>query len=193
MQSASGCNLSTVVGSGGTLYDDDHDGEDWFSYTGKGVSCNAYPGNARSDCPWPDRISGVFARCTWAARYRQIPDGLSKTIAMGEVRGWCSGFLWTLGWVDSEGMWFATTAPINYPTCPGENGVPNNPGVGGTGCHDTQNSWNTAMGFKSSHPGGAQFVFCDGSVHFLADDINQTTYQALGDRHDGVMVDASSY
>ena len=48
------------------------------------------------------------------------------------------------------------------------------------------------MGFKSSHSGGAQFVFCDGSVHFLSDSIDQTTYQALGDRHDGVTVDVGS-
>ena len=150
------------------------------------------PRQCALDCPWPDRISGVFARSTWAARFKQISDGTSKTIAMGEVRGWCSGFLWNLGWADSEGLWFATTAPINFPTCPGENGVPNNPGVGGTGCQDTQNAWNVTMGFKSSHSGRAQFVFCDGSVHFLSDGIDQTTYQALGDRHDGVSVDVGS-
>jgi prepilin-type N-terminal cleavage/methylation domain-containing protein/prepilin-type processing-associated H-X9-DG protein len=194
MESASGCNLSAIVGDGGTTYDDDNDGEDWFSYTSKGPPCNAgIPGNARSDCPEAQRISGVFARSTWAANLGQIPDGTSKTIAMGEVRGWCSGWLWGYGWANSEGLWFATTAPINFPTCPGENGVsidPSNPAYGGTGCNDKVNSYNTAMGFKSAHPGGAQFVFCDGSVHFLTELIDHTTYQALGDRHDGVVTPA---
>ena len=41
------------------------------------------------------------------------------------------------------------------------------------------------MGFKSLHPGGAMFVFCDGSVRFLPQNIDHTTYQMLGDRQDG--------
>jgi prepilin-type N-terminal cleavage/methylation domain-containing protein/prepilin-type processing-associated H-X9-DG protein len=191
MQSGSGCNLSAIVGDGGNIYDDDNDGEDWFSYTSKGPPCNAaYPGNARSDCPDPHRVSGVFARCTWSAKLKQVTDGTSKTIAVGEVRGWCSGFLWTRGWANSEGLWFATTAPINYATCPGENDVPNDPTNGGSGCHHKMNSWNTAMGFKSAHPGGAQFVYCDGSVHFLNEELDHTVYQALGDRQDGTVLSA---
>ena len=39
--------------------------------------------------------------------------------------------------------------------------------------------------FWSNHPGGAQFAFADGSVHFLPQTINYTTYQYLGCRHDG--------
>jgi prepilin-type N-terminal cleavage/methylation domain-containing protein len=189
MQSGSGCNMAAYVPSGGTLYDLDHDGEDWFNETSTVPTCNgAGTGNARSDCPYPNAISGVFARSTWAASLRQIGDGTSHTFAMGEVRAWCSGFLWRLGWADSEGLWFATTAPPNFPTCPGENGVPSNPAGGGPGCSDKENAWNANMGFKSSHVGGLFFVYCDGSVHFISDDIDHTTYEALGDRRDGLVL-----
>jgi len=180
------CVLASIVGNGGPNFDDDDDGEDWFSYTSKGNTCNgAGPGNTRSDCPYEDRISGPFGRSTWAARFAEITDGTSNVIAMGEIRGWCSGFQYTNGWVLPEGLWFATTAPINMPTCPGENGVPRTPGVGGSGCQSTQNAWNATMGFKSLHPGGAMFVLCDGSVRFIPQNIDHTTYQMLGDRWDG--------
>ena len=109
---------------------------------------------------------------------------------MGEIRGWCSGFQYTNGWALPEGLWFATTAPINMPTCPGEHGVPRIPGTGGSGCQATQNAWNATMGFKSLHPNGAMFVLCDGSVRFLPQNIDHTTYQMLGDRQDGNAVAA---
>ena len=65
------CVMASIVGNGGPNFDDDDDGEDWFSYTSKGRTCNgAGPGNTRSDCPFPDRISGPFGRSTWAARFR---------------------------------------------------------------------------------------------------------------------------
>jgi Protein of unknown function (DUF1559) len=189
MQSGAGCNLSLYVGNGGAQYDPDDDGEDWFGYTSLGVPCNfAGPGNIRSDCPYPDRISGVFARSTWAAKIAQIKDGTSNTIAMGEVRGWCSGHLWRSSWTKSEGLWFATTAPINFPTCPGEDGQPLDLAKAGSGCNDKEGSWNTNMGFKSVHPNGCLFMMADGSAHFLSESIDHTTYQALGDRQDGTAV-----
>ena len=184
MESSSGCNLATIVGDGGTAYDHDNDGEDWFSYTGLGKSCNHVErGNSRADCAWPDRISGVFGRSAWAASISSITDGTSNTIAMGEIRPWCSEWSWSDGWTVAEGTWFATAAPINYPTCPGENGVPITTGTGS--CNHWRRSYSTVNAFKSLHPGGAHFMMADGSVHFLSDSIDHTTYQRLGDRHDG--------
>ena len=50
--------------------------------------------------------------------------------------------------------------------------------------------WVREMGFKSAHPAGCQFVFCDGSTHFFSESIDYLTYQRLGDRRDGGRVRA---
>lgn len=128
-------------------------------------------------------ISGVFSRYTWAARLRDVTDGTSTTIAIGEILPNC-GDHHRGGWRNSNALWTATTAPINFPTCPGEL-----PGHGGSpyDCFSDGN-WTTSQGFKSKHPGGAQFVFCDGSVHFLNESIDYATYQRLGCRRDGESV-----
>jgi prepilin-type processing-associated H-X9-DG protein len=41
---------------------------------------------------------------------------------------------------------------------------------------------------RSRHPGGVHAVFCDGSVHFVADSIDFTAWQCLGFIADGEMV-----
>ena len=179
MESWSGCRLSTIVGDGGDRYSPANDGEDWFGNT-RGVPCKrsdggSATGNVRSDNPCKNAISGVFARSSWAARLVDIEDGTSKTIAMGEIRPSCSGFQWAHGWTLSEGLWFATTPPINFPTC----------SIDGKGCNDRENSFNTAMGFKSQHGGGANFLLADGSGRFLPEGIDYTVYQRLGARADG--------
>ena len=46
-------------------------------------------------------------------------------------------------------------------------------------------NWNVSWGFKSNHSGGANFLFGDGSVHFLQQSIDHRTYQLLGCRNDG--------
>jgi len=51
----------------------------------------------------------------------------------------------------------------------------------GQGVHDTR-------GFSSYHPGGCQFLFLDGSVHFVPETIDLTVYRQLGNRNDGFPV-----
>jgi prepilin-type N-terminal cleavage/methylation domain-containing protein/prepilin-type processing-associated H-X9-DG protein len=131
-------------------------------------------------------LSGVFSHLAWGASSAQIPDGLSHVIAMGEVRPRSSWHLFD-GWMKVNSVWIATTAPINYPTVPGE------PGYASPPCGEPPNQgdwsrWAIEQGFKSRHPGGCQFVFCDGSVHFLNETVDYITYQRLGDRRDGQLV-----
>jgi prepilin-type processing-associated H-X9-DG protein len=128
----------------------------------------------------PADISGPFARGPWAAKIAQITDGTSNVIHWGELLPHKGDHTWS-GWMHFNSIWTATTAPINYRVVgigePGWNTVPMN-------CNQWQN-WQTSQGFKSQHPGGAQFVFCDGSVQFLPQTIDYTTYQRLGCRRDG--------
>ena len=45
----------------------------------------------------------------------------------------------------------------------------------------------------SNHPGGCNFLFCDGSVHFIKSTIAITTYWAIGTRANGDIVSSDSY
>jgi len=48
-------------------------------------------------------------------------------------------------------------------------------------------------GFRSLHPGGAHFLFGDGSVKFIKESVNATTYQALGTRNGKDIVSGDAY
>ena len=46
--------------------------------------------------------------------------------------------------------------------------------------------------FGSAHPSGLHFVFCDGSVHAISYNIDPAIHALLGNRHDGIPVDAGA-
>ena len=102
-----------------------------------------------------------------------IPDGSSNTLAVGE----CSldpgnqghvGTLWagmrgTLSGVTyvSDAMWFINSDP------------------------DHRVNGQADQAFSSHHPGGAQFVFADGSVRLVKETIDGKTLERLAARNDG--------
>lgn len=127
------------------------------------------------------QISGIFARGAAAAKMRDITDGTTNTILMAESRPDCNDH-GAQGWFSSNGTFMlATTAPINFNTCR------NKPGYMPRTCNDWS-SWQTSGGIKSLHTGGAQALMCDGSVHFLSENMDYLTLQRLGDRRDGQVV-----
>jgi prepilin-type N-terminal cleavage/methylation domain-containing protein/prepilin-type processing-associated H-X9-DG protein len=69
----------------------------------------------------------------------------------------------------------APGTPINQQTCPKDFG-------GSCGYHISAN-------FRSDHPGGCNFLFADGSVHFLDENIDMLTYQRLGTMAGGEIVE----
>ncbi len=59
-----------------------------------------------------------------------------------------------------------------------------------SGTNDFRSAANGAVsrGYKSRHPGGVNFAFCDGSVRFISQYINMETYVYLSGRKDGRVV-----
>ena len=82
----------------------------------------------------------------------------------------------------------STSAPINVlTTCAISQTDATKRGYPYPNCWPKSN-WNLSWGFKSRHPQGAQFVFGDGSVHFINQNVNYDTYQRLGGRADGLPI-----
>jgi prepilin-type N-terminal cleavage/methylation domain-containing protein/prepilin-type processing-associated H-X9-DG protein len=129
-------------------------------------------------------ISGMFGRILCDSMLMaDARDGTSTTIFVGEILPECNDH--RSGWWNYNGMGNAhasTSVPVNdQTTCPRSSRVTN------PACTNMDN-WNWSWGFRSRHPGGAQFLFVDGSTHFLGESLDYTTYQRLGGRREGETV-----
>ena len=108
-------------------------------------------------------------------RLRDITDGASKTIAVGERQQ-----------VNYAAVWAGTGSSAGYGSqhsgrTLGRPGfIMNFDYILATG-----NSDNQGKGFSSKHPGGAQFVFMDGSVSFISENVTTTELSYMGNRSDG--------
>ena len=138
--------------------------------------------NAWGDCLTAASCSGIIGNAGYGAKLSEIMDGTSNTFAVGEILPECRDDVE----IYAHDMWsynrhatntFAN-APPNFDTCPPFN----------QGACDDAGDWPASRGFKSKHPGGVQFVLCDGSVRFISEGIDLKTYHRLGERSDEQVV-----
>jgi prepilin-type N-terminal cleavage/methylation domain-containing protein/prepilin-type processing-associated H-X9-DG protein len=147
------------------------------TYPGYAVSPDA--GNSLSAAD----VRGMFGFCGPKIRLADATDGGSNTLLLGEslidqkpirdLNNWAYA---------AHGPLSPTIIPINsmtdYWNADGCTVAPER----------YYRNYSVSEGFKSHHPGGANFAFADGSVHFLNQNINHQTYQYLGCRKDGQAV-----
>jgi prepilin-type N-terminal cleavage/methylation domain-containing protein/prepilin-type processing-associated H-X9-DG protein len=140
------------------------------------------PGHGNSNVT--SDIRGCFNRVGATINFASIRDGQSNTILIGESLPGSHDHLALNEWWSYNGgnAHCSTIVPINY-LMPEQAALNNGQGCGSPGTYTAD--WNISWGFKSYHTNGAQFVFVDGSVHFLSQNIDLRTYNLLGCRNDG--------
>jgi len=105
-------------------------------------------------------------------RFRDILDGLSQTLMVGERDGRLGGSVWAGFIHDANAAAARVIGASDHP--------PNSP-IG----HFED--------FRSYHPGGAQFILSDGSVRMLTESIDEDVYHALTTRANKEVIDAKDF
>jgi prepilin-type processing-associated H-X9-DG protein len=126
----------------------------------------------------------------FTCRLKDIPDGLSKTIAFGEVRMDSSQAVRN-GWAYSGSHGVQTTiVPLNYDSfsditaADAASALAQATARGLDGCAASYN-WQTEQAFRSRHPGVVNFLMCDGSVLSISENCDHYALQRYGCRADG--------
>jgi len=154
------------------------------------INCQTYAGGVGP--PWlgmvasPDHgnslssrdIRGMFNRLGATINFATISDGLSNTIAVGEILTAQTDHSWNLCWISFNGgvAHAGTIIPINY--------ITDQQVACGSNPQRSYQNWNLSFGFKSRHAGGCNFLLGDGSVRFISQTIDPKTYTYLGTRND---------
>lgn len=117
-----------------------------------------------SDRPY-NRVIGI----------RDVTDGTSNVLFVGEISpAWYAWGAWSDG-ADEITTGFPINASLRTYGSPQAR-------VNAT------HGWQSGFAASSWHVGGAQFLSVDGSVHFLSENINFTSYQQLADPDDGLPI-----
>lgn len=180
-----------------------------FSGLMAGFGPSNYVGNFGSNLPPKGVWDGLDGQGIGAQRPRgtlfmnskltpaQILDGLSSTFLVGEVstdqKHWTyfsSNSSYSTLDGQGAGTWAAVPAQMKFDGMVLRDVSPDRPlNI----LLVTASNQELNDGFGSKHSGGASFLFCDGAVRFVSENIDsatspQGTYQRLGDRADGMSV-----
>lgn len=160
---------------------------------------NSYAGNygsggTRAQAPvmgniarYPKNGTGVFV-CDKSFRVSDIRDGLSQTFAIGERSSGLTQAPWA-GVMSGSVLALSHRAPtMNRTVEPGGTQV-----LARAGPEPLNSTVTDTADFLSLHPGGAQFLMCDGSVKFIRQGINMGIYQALATRKGNEVVNGGGY
>jgi len=127
--------------------------------------------------------NGVFTLNSWQfpLHFTDITDGTSNTFLIGEDifdQNAATSTNTTAGegyaWAHAVEATLTCAIP---PNVKGSNGLP-----------VAYTNWQDYHGFKSHHTGGVQFLYGDGSVHFISDSIALGTYRNLATYNGGEAV-----
>ncbi|MEW4561775.1 DUF1559 domain-containing protein [Bremerella sp. JC770] len=121
---------------------------------------------------------GMFNQNSKVA-FRDVVDGTSNTILFGERHG-----MEINGTQYAAGIWAGPKLRTRPDTAIGRGPSSSTDYYNAI---NGENNWGLA---HSLHPGGANFGFVDGSVHFIPETVNLETYQYLIERGDGQVVPA---
>lgn len=182
------------------------------SYYPSGGTWNVLAYVAGPDC-WQQNVGNGPFDSSQAYRPAQITDGLSNTIFAGEssrylndpdsnYNQWGQYDLFSsaygAGTSRPQGIAFevpkinAALMPNDLAQLPPQTANPDNSCIKAwtsTLAYQNFGQW----GFRSHHPGGANFVFGDGSVKFLKNTLNLVTYQSLGTRNGKELISSDAF
>jgi prepilin-type N-terminal cleavage/methylation domain-containing protein len=152
----------------------------WTLAQGSYVACNGNDGV--DDFTTPDH-TGAFVRAVRGFRVQDISDGLSTTFFVGDRTVLLSYCTWAGGPTGALNPFLRDPgqfgAEITLLMCHAGDTGPNTPGV------------NDADSTSSPHRYGVPFLFGDGSVHYINNNINVTIWQALATRAGGEAISGS--
>ena len=128
-----------------------------------------YPGASPAYFGGGHAENGMLYRNS-SVKIRDVIDGTSNTLLMGEI-SWKGGYFgpWLAGLSNGLALSYASknvTYPLNSFSI------------------DFYDEWNS-LSFGSMHPGGAHFLFADGSVHFISENIDLAIYKGAASRDGG--------